>query len=238
MEAALALIAPMLARPGRLPTPEMNLQGISPMKKTLIAGAALAAMLSGSMALAQPAPGQKRGPDANQDGIVTQDEARAQARKMFERIDFNKDGKIDKADRDARMAERFKKMDTDGSGELSLAEMTAAREARQAKRAERMAMRADRGPGEPGARMGGKRGGPRMGMRGHGGMGRGMHGGMMQLDTNKDGAITLTEFEAGALERFNRHDANKDGKITQEERAAAREAMKQRWQQRKAAPQG
>ena len=77
---------------------------------------------------------------------------------MFERIDFNKDGKVDKADRDARMAERFKKMDTDGSGELSLAEMTAAREARQEKRAERMAMRADRGPGEPGARMGGKRG--------------------------------------------------------------------------------
>lgn len=202
------------------------------MKKTLIAGAALAAMLSGSMAMAQPAPGQKRGPDANQDGVVTQQEVRAQAAKMFERIDFNKDGKLDKADRDARMAERFKKMDTDGSGELSLAEMTAAREARQAKRTERMAMRADRGPGEPGARMGGKmRGGHKMG-------GRGMRGGMMRLDANKDGAITLAEFEAGALERFNRQDANKDGKITQEERAAAREAMKQRWQQRKAAPQG
>lgn len=204
------------------------------MKKTLIAGAALAAMLTGSMALAQPAPGQKRGPDANQDGVVTQEEARAQAAKMFERIDFNKDGKIDKADRDARMAERFKQMDTDGSGEVSLAEMTAAREARQAKRAERMAMRADRGPGEPGARMGGKRGGRGMGMRGHGGM----RGGMMRLDADKDGAITLAEFEAGALERFNRHDTNKDGRITQEERAAAREAMKKRWQQRKAAPQG
>lgn len=204
------------------------------MKKTLIAGAALAAMLTGSMALAQPASGQKRGPDANQDGVVTQEEARAQAAKMFERIDFNKDGKIDKADRDARMAERFKQMDTDGSGEVSLAEMTAAREARQAKRSERMAMRADRGPGEPGARMGGKRGGRGMGMRGHGGM----RGGMMRLDADKDGAITLAEFEAGALERFNRHDTNKDGRITQEERAAAREAMKQRWQQRKAAPQG
>ena len=93
------------------------------MKKTHIAGAALAAMLSGSMALAQPAPGQKRGPDANQDGVVTQEEARAQAAKMFERIDFIKDGKVDKADRDARMAERFKKMDTDGSGELSLDEV-------------------------------------------------------------------------------------------------------------------
>lgn len=204
------------------------------MKKTLIAGAALAAMLSGSMAMAQPAPGQKRGPDANQDGIVTQQEVRAQAAKMFERMDVNKDGKLDKADREARLAERFKKLDTDGSGEVSLAEMTAAREARQAQRAERKTMRADRGPGEPGARMGGKRGGHRMGMRG----GRGMRGGMMRLDTNKDGAITLAEFEAGALERFNRQDTNKDGQVTQEERKAAREAMKQRWQQRKAAPQG
>lgn len=209
------------------------------MKKTLIAGAALAAMLTGSIAIAQPAPGKMRGPDANQDGVVTQDEVRAQARKMFDRIDFNKDGKIDKADRDARMAERFKKMDTDGSGELSLAEMTAAREARQAKRMERMAMRGERGPGEPGARMGKMRGGHKMGMRGgHGGMGRGMRGGMMQLDANKDQAITLAEFEAGALERFGRNDTNKDGKVTQDERKAAREAMKQRWQQRRAAPQG
>ncbi len=213
------------------------------MKKTLIAGAALAAMLTGGIVIAQPAPGKMRGPDANQDGVVTQDEVRAQARKMFDRIDFNKDGKIDKADRDARMAERFKKMDTDGSGELSLAEMTAAREAGQAKRMERMAMRGERGgergPGEPGAHMGGGRGGHKMGMRGgHGGMGRGMRGGMMRLDANKDQAITLAEFEAGALERFGRNDTNKDGKITQDERKAAREAMKQRWQQRRTAPQG
>ena len=63
-------------------------------------------------------------------------------------------------------------------------------------------------------------------------------GGMMQLDANKDQAITLAEFEAGALERFGRNDTNKDGKVTQDERKAAREAMKQRWQQRRAAPQG
>lgn len=202
------------------------------MKKTLIAGAALAAMLTGSIAIAQPAPGQMRGPDANRDGIITQDEVRAQAQKMFARMDVNKDGKIDKADREARQAERFKKLDTDGSGEVSLAEMTAAREARQAKRAERMSMRAEAGKGEPGARQGGKwRGGPGMGKRG----GRGM--GMMRLDTNKDGAISLAEFEAGALERFKRQDTNNDGQVTKAERDAAREAMKQRWQEKRAAPQ-
>lgn len=207
------------------------------MKKTLIAGAALAAMLTGSIAIAQPAPGQMRGPDANQDGIITQDEVRAQAQTMFARMDVNKDGKIDKADREARMAERFQKLDTDGSGEVSLAEMTAGREAREAKRAERMRMRAEAGKGEPGAHMGGKgRGGPGKGMRG--GHGGGMRGGMMRLDTNKDGALTLAEFEAGALERFKRQDTNNDGQVTQAERQAAREAMKQRWQERRAAPQG
>lgn len=200
------------------------------MKKTLIAGAALAAMLTGSMALAQPTPGKMRGPDANQDGIVTRDEVRAHARTMFERMDVNKDGKLDKADRDARMAERFKKMDTDGNGQLSQAEMQAARDAREAKRTQ---VRADAGDGKPGARgeWRGKRGGPGMGKRG------GMRGeGLMRLDTNKDGAVTLAEFEAGAIERFNRQDTNKDGRITQDERDAAREAMKQRWQERKAAP--
>lgn len=206
------------------------------MKKTLIAGAALAAMLSGTIAIAQPAPGKMRGPDANQDGVITQAEVRTQAQTMFARMDVNKDGKIDKADREARMAERFKKLDTDGSGEVSLAEMTAAREAREAKRAERMSMRAEAGKGEPGARQGGKwRGGPGKGMRG--GHGGGMRGGMMRMDANKDGAITLAEFEAGALERFKRQDTNNDGQVTKAEREAAREAMKQRWQEKRGAAQ-
>jgi|UPI0006B9570B 5-hydroxyisourate hydrolase-like protein (transthyretin family) len=207
-----------------------------PMKKTLIAGAALAAMLTASMAVAQPAGGKMRGPDANQDGVITQAEVRTQAQTMFARMDVNKDGRIDKADREARQAERFKKLDTDGSGEVSLAEMTAAREAREAKRAERMSMRAEAGKGEPGARQGGKwRGGPGKGMRGgHGGG----HARMMRLDTNKDGAITLAEFEAGALERFKRQDTNNDGQVTKAERDAAREAMKQRWQEKRAKPAG
>lgn len=204
------------------------------MKKTFIAGTALAALLSGSIAFAQPAPGQMRGPDANQDGTITQAEMRASVAQRFAKMDANGDGKIDKADREARQAERFKKLDTDGSGEVSLAEMTAAREARQAKRAERMAARSEARQGEPGAKMGGKWRGK--GMRGgHGGM---MHRGMMRMDTNKDGAITLAEMEAGAMERFKRQDTNNDGQVTKAERDAAREAMKQRMQERRAAPQG
>ena len=201
------------------------------MKKTLIAGAALAAMLTGSMAVAQPGPGKMRGPDANQDGITTQAEVRTQAQTMFARMDVNQDGKIDKADRAARQAANFQKMDTDGSGEVSLAEMTAAREARQAKRAERMQMRAEAGKGDRAMRGGGKWAGKR------GGPAKGMRGGMMRMDTNKDGAITLAEFEAGAMERFKRQDTNNDGQVTKAEREAAREAMKQRWQEKRTAPQ-
>lgn len=209
------------------------------MKKTLIAGAALVALLSCTATMAQPAPGQMRGPDANQDGIITQAEVRTQAQTMFARMDLTKDGKLDKADRDARMAERFKKLDTDGSGEVSLAEMTAAREAREAKRAERMSMRAEGGQGGQGGQGGKWRGGPGMGKRGgHGGAHGAMRGALMRMDANKDGAITLAEFEAGALERFKRQDTNNDGQVTKAERDAAREAMKQRWQEKRAAPKG
>jgi hypothetical protein len=45
------------------------------------------------------------------------------------------------------------------------------------------------------------------------------------LDTNRDGKVTLAEFKAGQAERnnrmFARMDANKDGKITSAEMAAA-----------------
>lgn len=193
--------------------------------KTLFAGAALTAMLMGGVALAQPQPGKMRGPDANQDGIVTQAEVRAHAKTMFARMDVTKDGKLDKADREARQAERFKALDTDGSGEVSLAEMTAAREARQAKRAERQAKRGPNTrpqPGEAGQAGEAGRGGPgpRMARGQRGGKGANMRQAMMRMDSNKDGAITLAEFEAGAMARFTREDTNQDGQVTQAERDA------------------
>lgn len=201
------------------------------MKKILFAGAALAATLAGGLAIAQPLPGPRGGPDANQDGIITEAEVRANVGQRFAKMDANSDGKIDKADREARTAERFKKLDTDGSGEVSLAEMKAGQDARHEQRTQRMAARRDAGPGE-------QIGGMRRGKRGHGGGGHGMRGGMMRMDANKDGAITLAEMEAGALERFKRQDSNNDGQVTKAERDAAHEAMKQRWQDRRGAPRG
>lgn len=200
------------------------------MKKTLIAGAALAALLSGSMAFAQPAgtSGERmRGPDANQDGTITSAEVQANVQQRFARMDANRDGRIDQADRAARQAERFTKLDTDGSGEVSLAEMTAGRETRQARHAERIGGKRDMRGGRDGA--GTAMRGDRRGA---------MQRGLMRMDANNDGAITLDEMEAGAMVRFNRQDTNNDGQVSSAERDVAREAMKQRWQDRHSAPQG
>ena len=66
---------------------------------------------------------------------------------------------------------------------------------------------------------------------------------MARLDANHDGKVTLEEMVAAGLARFDRMDANHDGTVTPEERAAFRDAMRARMQQRQeqqgaAAPQG
>ena len=53
-------------------------------------------------------------------------------------------------------------------------------------------------------------------------------GGMMRLDANHDGVITRAEMIAEADARFAAMDTNKDGKVTPEERDAARAAMRTR----------
>lgn len=45
------------------------------------------------------------------------------------------------------------------------------------------------------------------------------------LDRNGDGEITMPEFSEGLLARFDAMDANKDGAVTSDERAAAKGAM-------------
>tara|TARA_Y100000815_G_C13046157_1_gene388768 strand:+ start:98 stop:328 length:231 start_codon:yes stop_codon:yes gene_type:complete len=67
---------------------------------------------------------------------------------------------------------------------------------------------------------------------------RGWHrgGGMMaKADTNGDGRLTLQEFQAHALARFDRADADSDGTVTQAERKAAREAMRAQMAERREA---
>ena len=191
-------------------------------KMTLLTlGAALIAV----PVLAAPGGDRNMG-DANNDGVLTRAEAEAHAKAMFVKLDVNKDGKLDQADRAARHAEKraqmFDRLDANKDGSISKAEWDQADAARQAKRAEWKAKRGERA-GAPG------NGAERHAMRGHHGGKRGGHGGpggWMKADANGDKAISQAEFVAGALARFDRMDANKDGKVTAEERQAMRQAMR------------
>jgi hypothetical protein len=84
--------------------------------------------------------------------------------------------------------------------------MTAHREARMAKRADRMKAKGKEMPDRP--------------MRG-GKIGK-------RVDANGDGQISLAEMTAQAEMRFDRMDANKDGTIDAAERSALRDKMKER----------
>ena len=189
------------------------------MKKTILAAAGIS-LLAGTAALAQPA---ERTP-----GPMTRADVSQKSAARFERMDLNKDGVLDLADRELRRQQRIARIDTDGNNAISAAEREAAREARQERRAQRQAQAG----AETEKRGRGKRG-MRMGRRGHHG------GGMMAgADANGDGRLTLEEFQAHALARFDRTDADGNGTVTPEERTAAREAMRaqraERMKQRRA----
>jgi Ca2+-binding EF-hand superfamily protein len=160
------------------------------------------------------APGAGSRGDADGNGTLTRAEAQTHAAERFAKMDANKDGKIDASDRAARRAamqtKMFERLDANKDGSISKAEWDQHSAGRAAKRGEK---RADAGATE------GKRG-----MRGH----HGMRGGMMmgKADTNGDKAISQAEFETAALTRFDAADANKDGQVTAEERAAQRAAWK------------
>jgi hypothetical protein len=193
------------------------------MKKAILISSATALLMAGGIAVAAPGDRGMRA-DTNGDGAISRAELTSSLDARFARMDVNGDGQLSKADRDAKKAERFAKMDSNGDGELTQAEMTAARDARKA---ERFARADTDGNGklsqaEAQAKQG-KRGGK--GMRGKRG-GRGGMGMMRAADTNGDQMISKAEFTAAALARFDKADANKDGKITKEERQAARKAHK------------
>ncbi len=114
------------------------------------------------------------------------------------RQDANPDGIITRAEAIAQADARFAQMDTDRDGRISAGEMRAYRTAMH----DRMVASGRDVPVPP---PGGGR---------HDGMGR-------QMDPNGDGSVTREEFEARALKRFDRMDANRDGTIDATERANA-----------------
>ena len=185
---------------------------------TLVAGALLA---TSGVALAQRQEG-RRGPDAQ----LTRDEAVARAEQRFARLDANRDGRLTAEEarqgrparaerRQARRGDRqgqrgelaFERLDTNRDGQISREEFN-----------QRRALRGDRGAQR----------GERRAARAERRAGRGF---------GQDGVVTLAEFRARALQRFERLDANRDGIVTVAERQEVRQRIRAERQGRRSAPQ-
>lgn len=179
------------------------------MRKLTLAFSTAALALSG-VAFAQTAPSQERAPRPD----MTRAQAQAKAEAAFARMDANKDGTLNQADRAARRGGMFDRIDTDRNGSISRAEF----DAMHAKRAEHA---------------GKARGDHRMGRKGPGGH-HGMMGARQGARTGAHaGPTTRQAFVDRALTMFDRADANRDGTVTQAERKAVRETLRQQWQARK-----
>lgn len=179
------------------------------MKKLTIALSAAALALSGAVVAQTAAPAA---PDTAPRPDLTRAEVQQRAEARFARMDANRDGKIDAADRAARQAARFDSIDTDHNGSISRAEFEAhhasMRDHAGDKKRRLGAMMHHRGPGAPPAIAG-----------------------------RADGPVTRQAFVDRALSMFDRADANHDGTITQAERKAVRDSLRQQWQARKEARQ-
>ena len=162
-----------------------------------------AALVLSGAAVAQTASAERPARAAKPD--MTRADAQARAEAAFARMDANKDGTLDQADRAARRAAMFARIDTDNNGAISRAEFDAMH-----------AKRAEKGKARGAHRMGRKGAGARHAMMG-----------------NASGPVTSQAFVERALARFDRADANRDGTVTQAERKAARESMRDQWRARR-----
>lgn len=198
------------------------------MKKLLIAAALGATALTGAAVAAtqqgQPAPRSFAKHDANKDGVITRDEFRASADARFTKLDANKDGKLTADENRAGFGGKrhhggrghwggprgaFQTMgDTNKDGVTTREEVLAGIDAHfaTADRNKDGKISADERPQGRGGRMAGRM--------------------MERTDTDKDGAISLAEMRASAVERFDRADTNKDGKVDQAERNAVRDQFR------------
>ncbi|WP_426265838.1 calcium-binding protein [Sphingomonas sp. LHG3443-2] len=189
-------------------------------KMLLGAGLLLAATAAG----AQLAP---TAPVAPRDGVQTRTEVVERTRAMFARVDANRDGYITQQERQAvrgQMGERRAQRMADGrgAGRAQMFERLDQNRDNVISRDEWARAEAMRGE----RRAEGRRGGM-MGQR------MAMGGAMLRMaDTNRDQRISLAEAQAAAVQRFDRVDLNRDGRVTREERQQARQ---QRQAQRPAA---
>lgn len=172
----------------------------------------------------QPAHPAGYSVDANKDGVVSREEAKAHPRLAgsFDAWDKNKDGRLDQAEMTAhreamrtemraKAHERLKAADTDGDGSLSRVEAEASMPGLVAKFDQ---MDADKNgkisPDEMhGFRMAGKKH-----ERKH------LRMAFKSADKNGDGALDLTEVQADMpklAEHFAMIDADQDGKVTHQE---------------------
>lgn len=171
------------------------------MKTTLIT-TAIAALLLGSAASAQPAP--------RAGATMTRADFAARLDRRFAQLDVNRDGVATAAELGARkqargkparsqadrIARRFARMDLNRNGTVTLAEMQAAGE----RRGDRTANRGNR----------------------RGGMNRGMARGVGRMDANGDGAVSRAEFQVRGMTRFARLDLDRNGVVTPAERQQAK----------------
>ena len=212
------------------------------MNRILIGAAALA--------VAVPAMAQVQTPVApmapRMEATQTRDQVVAKVRDHFAKMDTNRDGfvagdemqamrgqhqgmKRQMGERRGRGGDRmamanpgaaFDRLDANRDGMISRDEFGKAREIRSERRVVRNGT-----PGAPGAAMDGEHRGMRKMHRMGGGR---MGGGMMRMaDLDRDGRVSLQEATTSALQRFDRVDANRDGRITPDERRQNREQRKQ-----------
>lgn len=163
-------------------------------------------LLLAAVQVAQPLPPGLLRADANRDGVVTRAEVVAQAEVRFGRFDANRNGRVEPHER--------------GAGRTGRA-MTAA-EFQQRAQARFARLDTNR---DGTLTVEERRKGPRAmrGARGPGGEHRGVHGRAGRHDAV---ALTAVQFRDRALARFDRVDANRDGRVDTAEITAARAARR------------
>lgn len=211
------------------------------MNRILLGATALMVAIPAMAQVAPPAVPNAPTPPRAMEVTQTRDQAVAKVRTHFATMDINRDGFVNEAEmqsmrghhqgqRMRQMGQRrqamrdpsqaFDRLDANRDNMISREEFARAREMREERR-----IAINRAPGAPGA----------PGMAGdHHGMGKmhrmggkGMGGRMMRMaDLDRDGRVSLQEATTSALQRFDRIDANRDGRITPDERRQQREQRK------------